>query len=114
MHGPYTAKVTIPTDGVSVEFELTPDDLRIGDRIAGRYSQGAGIELALGATRAASMFVARMLDDGETAEVEIVGFEGTGTARSCVWRRDTVRRDDRGRAFLSLGSRFGERYFRGL
>lgn len=139
MHGPYFARVVAPYDNVL--FSLTDEDVAEGERIADRFYQPAGTGVLVGFQRAAVFTVGQLLLPGESADVEIIGRDGpehgslpcqassyngdhTGCpvcdgsgrrrAREVVARRETVRRDGNGRLLSTLGSRFGERIFRGV
>lgn len=112
MHGPYHAVVKIGGE----EIRLDAEDVRGGELLSYRYyNSGIGVGLRSGFTRAAVLALVDLVDPGERADVEIVGRVGTEgrDAKDVVVGYEMVRRDERGRAFLSLGSSY-ERYWKGL
>jgi hypothetical protein len=63
-----------------------------------------------GTTNLAVFYVGALLAPGEEASIEIVGRHGGEPATGAS---ETVRRDEAGRLFSTLGSRFNERHFVG-
>lgn len=111
MHGPYTAHLTIARQ----ELVLTEDELVEGSKVACRFYQDATPALAEGALRSAVFTAALLLEPGQDARVEVRGFTGTGVKkRPTVYAADHARREDNGAFVSTVGSRFGERTFRGV
>lgn len=113
MHGPYHAVVKIGGEVLRLDAE----DVREGELRSFRYyGSGLGVGLRAGFTKAVALALVDLVEPGQRADVEIHGREGTEgrDARDLVVGYEVVRRDDSGRAFLTLGSKFGERYWKGL
>jgi hypothetical protein len=107
MHGPYYAKVKIGGE----EIRLDANDVGAGVARSYRYyNSGIGVGLRLGFTRAAALALVDLVEPGQRADVEIVG---RIAGKETVVGYEMVRRDEAGRAFLSLGSSY-ERYWKGL
>ena len=95
MRGPYTAK------------------LRISQSQVGRFYSSGGCDVRF--ERASCFAAAALLEPGESAEVELWGWEGSAPKKSAsLHKLNRVRREESGACFMTLGSRFGERLFRGL
>lgn len=112
MHGPYYAKVKIGGE----EIRLDASDVGAGVARSYRYfDSGIGVGLRLGFTRAAVLALVDLVEPGQHANVEIVGRTGTEGrgAREIVVGYEVVRRDETGRALLTLGSK-SERYWKGI
>jgi hypothetical protein len=132
MTGPYTAAVYLDpaarrepdlvldfaemyyTDGKGEVIDSSPGFshkvLSEPAKLASRfYRDGAGATLR-GTTNLAVFYVGALLAPGEEASIEIVGRHGGEPATGAS---ETVRRDEAGRLFSTLGSRFNERHFVG-
>lgn len=113
MHGPYTAHLTIT--GSNAPLVLDESELAEGSKVACRFYQDATPALAEGALRSAVFTAALLLEPGQDARVEVRGFTGSGSAkRPTVYAADHARREDSGVFVSTVGSRFGERIFRGV
>lgn len=108
MHGPYTAHITI---GLSDTLIFEENELSEGSKVACRFYQDATPALAEGALRSAVFTAALLLEPGQEAQVEVFGFTAKTPAR---YASDQARREPAGAFVSSLGSRFGERIFRGI
>lgn len=108
MHGPYTAHITIDR---SAPVVLTEADLAEGSAVACRFYQDATPALAEGALRSAVFTAALLLEPGQHADVEVFGFTAKNPA---PYASDQARREESGVFVSTVGSRFGERAFRGV
>jgi hypothetical protein len=125
MTGPYRALVFLDADPTRVRSDATPDfvltwdenrdDLSAGDSISYRYyNTGHGATL-LGTLRAATFFVGAALGPGESAFIRLLGREVGRGDENAEAEAATIRRDEAGRVFTTLGSRWSrERHFVGL
>lgn len=112
MHGPYRATIAIGSETIALG-EKSPE-ISEGREVAELFYADATPALARGMERAASFAAALLIGPGEEAEILVYGHEGSGADREVQVARHTAYRDSSGTAALSIGSRFGTRFFRGI
>lgn len=113
MHGPYRATIAIGSETIALG-EKAPE-IAEGRRVAELFYADATPALARGMERAASFAAALLLGPGEEAEIVVYGYEGSGKSeREIQVARHEAYRDALGAAALTVGSRFGTRFFRGI
>lgn len=111
MTGPYTAHVRIGRgeDGEAIILSRVdfaePELQDLANRL---WDRGAAPGLLEGAERCSALWAMLALDPGQEAMIEI---RGVVAGRITPIRSIYCRRDDQGRRFSTIGSRFGERQF---